>query len=115
MRKFIVVMSAVCFLAGVALVGCGPKRAASSRDAIDASKVMQTVDEKVDYLMGQANAFYNSKEYDQAIEIAQYVLAGLDKNSTAAKDLITKAKGKLAALAEQKADELKGKVSGMLK
>ncbi len=47
--------------------------------------------------------------------MAQYVLTYVDKNSQDAQSLIEKAKNQLAALAQKKADELKSKMTGMLK
>ncbi len=115
MRKIIACFAVLVLCASIGLAGCGEKKAASSQEAINASKAMQTVKEKADYLIGQANAFYNSKEFQQAIDVAQYVLTYVDKNSQDAQSLIEKAKNQLAALAQKKADELKSKMTGMLK
>lgn len=111
MRRAFIFTLAVCVSLGL-LFGCAGKKAASSSEAIEASKVMQTVQEKANYLISQAKAFYASKEYQQAIDIAQHVLAYVDSNSMEAKDLIEKAKSQLAALAQKKADELKAKLLG---
>ena len=108
MRKLIIVAIGISLL----LFGCAGKKAASSSEAIEKSKTMQTIQEKANYLFGQAKAFYASKEFQQAIDIAQHVLAYVDSNSTEAKNLIEKAKDQLAALAQKKADELKNKILG---
>jgi len=100
---------AFCLFSGLLLLGCGAKKSASSNEAIQLSKTLQTAQQKVDYLVGQAKAFYNSKDFQQAVDIAQYVLAYVDKNSTQAKSLLEKAKEQLTALAQQKAAELKSK------
>jgi hypothetical protein len=108
MRKAVIFL----IVSGIALsliAGCTQK-AASSKDAIATSKTMQTVQQKADYLIGQAKAFYNSKDFQQAIDIAQYVLANVDKDSVAAKDLIEKAKAELAKIGQQKLDEMKSKI-----
>jgi hypothetical protein len=108
MKKVFVVL-AVTGIALSLIAGCAQK-AASSKDAIETSKTMQTIQQKADYLVGQANAFYNSKDFQQAIDIAQYVLANVDKDSVKAKDLIEKAKAELAKLGQQKLDEMKSKI-----
>ncbi|MBP7216222.1 MAG: hypothetical protein KBA46_02945 [Candidatus Omnitrophica bacterium] len=110
MKTLVIVLSIVSFAVGVGLVGCGPKKAASSREAIETSKAMQTVQEQANYLIGQAKAFYNSKDFQEAITIAQHVLSVVDKDSQEAKTLIEKAKAELEALARKKADELKNKL-----
>ncbi len=108
MRK----LAAVLVVAGifVSLVAGCTQKAASSKDAIENSKTMQTVQQKADYLIGQAKAFYNSKDFQQAVDIAQYVLSNVDKDSVQAKDLIEKAKAELAKIGQQKLDEMKSKI-----
>lgn len=58
----------------IAFVACGltscAKKAANSQQAIEQSKSMNTADEQVKYLTAQANAFLNSKEYQEAINTA---------------------------------------------
>jgi hypothetical protein len=95
--------------------GCSGKKAASVSEAIQASKAMQTVQQKLDYLTGQAKAFYSSKDFQQTVDVAQFILAYVDKNSQEARNLIEKAKSELTALAQKKAEELKGKISGFAK
>ena len=92
------------------LTGCGPKKAESSSAAIETAKTMQTTQERVDYLVSQAKAFYNSKDFQEAIDIAQYVLSALDKDSQAAKDLLEKAKKALTEAAEGAVEDVKNKV-----
>ena len=93
---------------GLVLAGCGgAEKAESSRSAISEAKTMQTTQEKVDYLVGQAKAFYNSDDFQGAIDIAQYVLRYLDKDSSAAKDLLEKAKTQLQQHAKSVMDQAK--------
>jgi hypothetical protein len=66
-----------------------------SSQVIQKSQTLKTVQEKTNYLIKQAQAFYSSKEFQQAIEVAQYVLSNLDRNSQPAKNLIEKAKAQL--------------------
>lgn len=106
------IVLAVLMVLAIAAAGCGAKKAASSSAAIEQANTMQTVDAKVDYLVGQAKSFYSSKEFQGAVDIAQYVLRYLDSESTAAKDLIEKAKQQLTAQAESMMKEAKTAVSG---
>jgi hypothetical protein len=95
MRTLFVMLLVVVLGMGVMLAGCGPQKEASSQAAIEKSKSMATVEEKADYLIKQAETFMNSKDFQQAVEVAQYVLAEVDKESVKAKDLLEKAKAEL--------------------
>lgn len=110
MRKGLLLSLIICVaIAGVSFLGC-TKKAASSTAAIEASKALGSAQQKVEYLVAQAKAFYNSKDFQQAIDIAQYILAYIDKNSAEAKSLLDKAKADLAAMGQKKLDDLKGKI-----
>ena len=100
MKRYLFLSAIVCMVFGIALIGCGQEKAASSNEAIDVAKAMETAKEKADYLIGQAKAFYNSKEFQQAVDVAQYVLRYVDKDSSQAKDLLEKAKNSLAEAAK---------------
>lgn len=104
-RAIVYVMIGLCILS-FAAVGCA-KKAASSQEAIQTSEVMKTAQEKTDYLTGQAKAFYNSKDYQDAVQTAQYVLSNLDKNSQAAQNIIADAKAKITAAANTAAQDMK--------
>lgn len=98
----------VCFLvvAGLAVAGCsqsGPK-AATSGDAIEASKSIETVQARKDYLIAQAQSLYNSQKFQDAVDVAQHVLRYIDKDSQEAKDLLEKAKDALAGKFKEMAD-----------
>jgi hypothetical protein len=109
MKVSLIAVLIICVGIGFMSMGCAQK-AESSSQAIANTQNMQTVQEKVNYLMAQANAFYNSKEFQQAVDIAQHVLSNLDRNSQEAKSLIEKAKEQLTKLGQQKLDQLKGKI-----
>ena len=98
--KIFLLITVVCLVLVWGLTGCG-KKAASGSEAIEASKTMQTVEQKVSYLVGQAQTLYNSKEFQEAVNLAQYVLTYLDKESQQAKDLLEKAKQALVAKAKE--------------
>jgi hypothetical protein len=106
MKKTYILVVA-CIMLSFVLAGCGAQKAESSRAAIDATKAMQTVQEKTDYLVSQAKAFYNSKDFQGAVDIAQHILRYLDKDSQAAKDLLEKAKAQLQAQAQGMLDQAK--------
>lgn len=99
----VLILALVC---AVSFAGC-TKKAASTQEAINTSEVMKTVQEKANYLISQAQAFYNSKEFQGAIELGQYVLSNLDQNSQAAKDLIEKAKTEITKAAQDAMNKAK--------
>ncbi len=107
MKKLVVLIMVCCLAASFTLVGCGAKKAATTQDAINTAEGMATVKEKTDYLVGQAKTFYSSKEFQGAIDIAQYVLRYLDKDSAAAKSILQKAQDDITALLKKKAEEAK--------
>ena len=67
---------------------------------------MKTAQEKANYLISQAKAFYNSKQFQSAVDLGQYVLNRIDANSQQAKDLIAKAKEQLQAAAQKAAGNM---------
>lgn len=109
--KNIVLVLTVLLCAGIAVVGCAQKESSGSA-AIEKSQTMATVQQKVDYLAGQAKAFINSKQYDQAVSVAQYILNNVDSNSQAAQSLLEQAKSAIAAQAKAKMEEVKKQFSG---
>ena len=105
MKRYLSIIAAMAVVFSLALSGCGQQKAESSGAAINEAKAMETTEQKVDYLIGQAKAFYNSKDFQGAVDIAQYVLRYLDKDNQAAKDLIEKARAQIEALAKSAAQE----------
>ncbi len=92
---------AIALLMGMSCVVCaGAVEPMSAADAIKNAQTLNTIKEKADFIMQKAQALYESKQFQQAIQAAQYVLANLDKNSTSAKDLIAKAKAQLQSSAQ---------------
>ena len=84
----------------------------SVSEAIKNAQTLKTVKEKVDYLIKQAEVLYNSKNFQQAIDLAQYVLSKLDTNSLQAKDLIERAKAQLQAVAQKTMGDVGNKLFG---
>ena len=104
-RKAIIAGLIAVFIA----LGCG-QRAQNSSEAIELSKAKATVEAQAQYLVQQANSFINSDQFDEAIKTAKYVLSNLDSNSVAAQNIIEKAQAELKKLADQKIEEVKGKL-----
>jgi hypothetical protein len=112
-------MKKLLVLGLVMTIGCGmfisagcAKNSSSPSEAIQYSQTLKTVQEKSDYLIKQANAFINSKDYQKAIDTAQYVLNNLDKNSQPAQDLIEKAKSMMQAAAQKAVSDTTNKLLG---
>ena len=90
------------------VVGCAQKpKAANSKEAVEQAKQLENVEAQVQYLVKEANAFINSKQFDEAVNTAKYILSNLDKESAQAKTILEKAQEELKKLAEAKAQELK--------
>lgn len=108
MKKTVFLVLVISFALSLSAVGCGQKSTGSSTEAIQSVQTMQTTQEKVTSLISQANALYNSKQFQQAIDIAKYILTTLDSNSQPAKDLLTKATEALKAQAGKVVEDVKG-------
>lgn len=113
MKKLLVLVMVVCV--GIVLVfsGCA-KKAATSNDAISQADTLKTLDEKVKFLVSQANDFLDSKQYQQAVNVAQYILSNFDKNSADAKSILQKATDMLKAEASKVVDKAKSDVQNKL-
>jgi|WetSurMetagenome_2_1015567.scaffolds.fasta_scaffold185368_1 hypothetical protein len=112
MKNILLLGMIFCLSCGLVLgAGC-TKKSVSANEAIQTSQTLKSVEEKAGYLMKQAEAFYNSKEFQQAIQTAQYVLSNVDKNSQSAKDLIEKAKVQLKEAAQKAAGDVSNKLFG---
>lgn len=112
--KSLKLMSVVTMLAlGVMVAGCSQQKAATASEAIEQSKAQGTVEKQVDYLVGQAQAFVSSKNYDQAITVANHILANLDQNSEKAKQILEKAKADMKAVAEGAVNDMKNAIGNV--
>lgn len=109
MKRTAAIFIVVSLIGGLTVFGCA-KRAANSQEAISNAKSMKTVEEQVNYLVGQANGFVNSKNFDEAINTAKYVLANLDSNSQAAQNIVTKATEEMKKAAMGAVDDMKKKL-----
>lgn len=97
----------LCLVLGV--VYAGPT---SVSEAIQKSQTFKDVKERVNYLIAKAQALYNSKQYQDAIDVATYILNKIDPNSEKAKSLIEKAKAQLQATAQKALGNVSNKLLG---
>jgi len=122
----ILLLACIVFLAGCQQQGGGTtqkvqipqavtqavqQKAATAVEAIKNSEAIQTVKGKVDYLVGQANSFYDAKKFQPAIDIAQYILGTLDANSSPAQSLLAKAQEGLRAAAQSAMSDVTQKMN----
>lgn len=112
MKRLLLSVTVLVLFSSLLLAGCAQERAASSKEAIATAKAMETVEQKATYLIQQAKAFYNSKDFQEAVNTAKYILRYVDKDSQAAKDLLQKAKDALASAAKGVAEDVKKKLPG---
>ena len=104
MKKMIVMVCGCFFMLSLAVTGCAQEKVSSSDVAIENAQAMETVEEKVNYLLGQTKAFYNSDEFQEAVYVAKYILNYVDKDSQQAQDWLEKAKQALANKAQEAVD-----------
>ncbi|MDP8234359.1 MAG: hypothetical protein P9M06_06130 [Candidatus Saelkia tenebricola] len=83
----------------------------TATEAINIAKTLDTKEEKLSYLVTQASNLYNSEKFQDVIDIAQYILTYLDKNSHVAKNLFEKATSKLTSLLKEKASDYTQKLN----
>jgi len=111
MRNRIVTVFSVC-VAMALIAGCGAPKAGSGQEAITNAKTLETAGEKVNYLVAQGKAFYNSKEFQEAVDIAQYILTHLDRDSKEGRDLLEKAKNELSKQVQSALQDAKKNFKG---
>lgn len=112
MKRFLSLIPVILIAVCLTISGCGDKKAPSSQDAIDTTKTMDTVKAKTDYMVAQAKAFYDSKDFQGAVDIAQYVLRYLDKDNPQAKALLQEAQAAITTQLKTQAEEVKKGFSG---
>ena len=112
MNKLFIILSTL--ILAVSISSCAPAQPAASnaQQAIEQSKAKGDVQSQVNYLSGQAKAFVNSKNFDQAVAVANYILNNLDKNSQAAKDILAQAKAEMQKTAQGAMQDVKNKFGG---
>ena len=96
-------------LAPVLLEGCS-NRATTSSEAIQHAKTLGTPSHQEEYLIVQARAFFNAKNYQEAMTTAQYVLASVDGRSQDAQSVLEQVKRQLAKDTEAVVGEAKASV-----
>lgn len=102
------------FICGLMVSGCAQQaKATDSQQAIAQAEQYQSIEEKVQYLVTQANQFLNSKEFNEAISTAQYVIKELDQNSQDAKNILETAKAELQKVAQGAVKDVKNVLGGI--
>lgn len=110
MKRLTLLLAAFVIVAAT-LVGCAQApKSANSSEAIDYAKTLEGVEAQAKFLLKEAEAFVNSKQYDEAIKAAKYVISTYESEADAAKKILEDAQAELKKLAEAKADELKAKM-----
>jgi hypothetical protein len=110
MKRSLIGILAILLAVSFSLVGCGPKKVNTSQEAIKIAQGMETPEKKINYLMAQANAFFKEKDFQEAINISQYILWNLDSNSEAAKKMMRTAQDAMAVEVQMKAEALKKQI-----
>jgi len=99
MKRSLITAIVICMVAGLAVTGCGTRKASTGKEAIKIAGTMDTKEKQEEYLEKQARMFFEDKEFQQAVEISQYVLTDLNEGSEGAKRLIAKAQNAMAVQA----------------
>jgi hypothetical protein len=114
MKQNLIILNLVVVCA-VALFGCAKKpTAANSSDAINQSQNLQTAEEKANYLVDQARGFITTKQYDEAMKTAQYVLSNVKQDSQEARNVLQKAADEMKANLQKSAAGMQDEVNKML-
>ncbi len=106
MRGAVALVVVAGMVVGSLVAGCA-QQAKSASEAIEHAKTLATPQAQADYLVGQARAFMNSKEYQEATQAVQYVLSSIDANSKAAAELLEQIQQKLAGGAQKAVGDAK--------
>ncbi|MFH1856991.1 MAG: hypothetical protein ABH836_07225 [Candidatus Omnitrophota bacterium] len=108
MKKWIRVVAACYFMLIIGLAGCSKApKTGSATEAIQQAQQLNTMQEKAQYLINEANAFLQSHKFDEAVNTAKYVLSELDRNSQQAKSILEKAMAELKKASEEKMNQMK--------
>jgi vacuolar-type H+-ATPase subunit H len=111
MRRISYALFAAAICIGLALAACSPKKAATSEEAITIAGAMETTEEKVDYLIFQAKAFFESEQYKDAAASARHVLKKLDADSEEARKIFEEARKKTGTAFENILSDVKDTIS----
>lgn len=88
------------------------KVAKTADEAIKFAKTLESVNQKKDYLLAQAQSLYDSEELEEVVQIAKYVLEYVDNDAALAKQLLEKATQDLEAMARGGIDQAAKKIEG---
>lgn len=100
-------MLVICTMVlGAALTGCA-KKADSPEQAIEKAKSMKSVEEQANYLTQQAELFFKSEQYKEAVQLSQHVLTQVDAESKKAQEILDDAKEQLGSAVKNAVDDMK--------
>ncbi len=102
MTKFFLGMLVAGLVVGMALTGCG-KKVTSSQEAIQVAETLKEAEDKINYLVDQAEYFLHTKNYQEASKTAQYVLRKLDAKNEEAQNVVTSAQEEIGKAADEAA------------
>jgi len=89
-KKFVTIMMVFCLSAGIALTGCGTRKAATSKDAIKISQTIEGKDKQEEYLLDQAQAFVDAEDFKGGLNLTRYTLTAVNRDSKGAREMIRK-------------------------
>ena len=114
MKNTQLIIGVVCAMLVVSVYGCNSKpKAKNANEAVAQSKNMPDVKAQADYLVSEAKAFLNSKQYDEAMKTAQYIASNFQESAAEAQKIIEQSAQELQKEASAKMDEMKQNLSGI--
>ena len=94
-------------------VGCGSRTvpsAKTSSEAIEIANLQSNTEKQVDYLVKQAEQFLDDDNYDEAINVANYVISHLDKDSQQAQEIMAQASIEMEQVTQQALEEARKQI-----
>ncbi len=82
----------------------------SAKAAIAQAQTIPVLKDKIDFLAAQAQGFLGQKNYQEAVNVAQFILTKLDANSIQAKSVMDQAKSQIAQAAQGAMGNMMGKL-----
>ena len=78
MKRILTMMFILGLCCSFALSVFAQEEVQIGKEIIAQAQSLKTVKEKIDYLISQAQTFYNSENFQDVVEIAQYILQYLE-------------------------------------
>jgi len=111
MNRTVSTFIAMILICGLVFSGCGwikekfEKEPSTAKEAVDISETLDTVEKKTQYLLDQADAFMNRKDFQESIKLSKYILLRLDDGSKEASSLLRKAQSAMAVQLQMQQEE----------